>query len=128
MRRYYSNRKIKMKEIIPFDIWKEFNEKLIQRKVRILGNITNIRNDIPRSNVEQSGEAILRDLVSDRERRGGSLEAMEPMGFQLSTGDEAPPQDQALPDDEGPRVIGPNGVVYVGRFFVYSLYIRPECD
>jgi len=49
MRRYYSNRKIKMKEIIPFDIWKEFNEKLIQRKVRILGNITNIRNGIPRS-------------------------------------------------------------------------------
>lgn len=30
MRRYYSNRRIKMKEIIPFDIWKEFNEKLIE--------------------------------------------------------------------------------------------------
>ena len=83
--------------------------------MKILGNITNIRNGIPRSNVEQGGEAVHRGLARDGERRGGCLEAMEQVERKLPPRDDVPPQDQALPDDEGPRVIGPNGVDYVGR-------------
>jgi len=40
---------------------------------------------------------------------------MEQVERELPARHEVPPQDQALPDDEGPRVTGPNDIVYVGQ-------------
>ncbi len=79
--------------------------------------ITKYGNDDISIHVEQGGEAVLRGMDSDRERKSRQraiLEVAREMGFELSQSNEIQTEEKEIPDEERHGIVRANGAILVG--------------